>query len=156
MDGEFLVKKITRRSLTAAFAALGLALAGVLTAVEASNTPAEAAAGPCSGGLIDTYPVGSVGNIKLYYSSANKGTNCARTNRTSGSGPISMNVFLFLCWQTQPGHLCDIKASSGDRGSYTSYAGPVYVQEAKGRCVVVTGAIGSASGKSSPFVTHCG
>ncbi|MDA0566753.1 spore-associated protein [Streptomonospora sp. S1-112] len=76
---------------------------------------------------------GGGGTVYLYYDN-NTGYNCAVT-MGAVSGSTYMDVGLR---RTQEG------AGQWDSGTFSSYAGPVYV-EAKGICVDFTGAVGDRS-----------
>ncbi|MEU3015795.1 MULTISPECIES: spore-associated protein A [unclassified Nocardiopsis] len=110
----------------------GLAIA--LAAALASAAPAAAAPynGECGSGygVVNTASVPG-GTIHLAYNNSN-GKNCVIVMRSNPGAAMSMDAALkrsdSTSWQTDP-------------GSFTTYAGPVYL-EAAGQCVDWGGAIG--------------
>jgi hypothetical protein len=109
----------------------------------ATATPASAA-GECGSGYtqVDSYAIGSAGTLELYYNSSS-GKNCAIARDSSpGSGYKAVYIGL----ENKP--WADV-----DDGTFTYYAGPVYVS-ARGQCIDVRGDIGNTvTVKES---VHCG
>jgi hypothetical protein len=118
--------------------ALGGAVAAAATAaVAAPTTVAHAASynGVCgsSYGVIDSGDLGSLGTVYLTYSSST-GKNCVVTVRDNPGTRKSMGAVVSLAgapWIS-------------DSGSFTTYAGPVYVSAAH-RCIDWGGWIDSTS-----------
>ncbi|RPF30872.1 spore-associated protein A [Streptomyces sp. TLI_185] len=145
--------KLSRRAVTAtalAALALGGTLAATTPASAATTKPtAKAAAaatynGACGSGytVIDSTPVGNSGKVFLTWN-ASTGKNCAVTVRNAVGSRINMRVTLDA--------LGDSDEPAVDSGTYTSYAGPVYV-EGRDSCVAWGGTIGNASAEDSG---HC-
>ncbi|GAA5184177.1 hypothetical protein GCM10023322_25060 [Rugosimonospora acidiphila] len=147
-----------------AAAATVLASIGLVTV---SQAPASAAYG-CSGTLIDTYTLKTsalegnltYGNIQLYYSSANSGTDCAVNVATTAGGAghaKQMSVDIDKCDEDVPG-ICASSTFDGDVGQYLSYAGPVQVTGTNGHCVSLEGLI-SYNDRTAQLkgtgATHC-
>jgi hypothetical protein len=129
--------RLTRRlSLGALPAVAALAIAFALSGA----APAQAAYG-CAGRQIDSYPIDSVGVLKLYYSSAT-GENCAVTVAYNTSSSKRMTVVLWRCATKIDSRFCSPQESRKDAGKYSWYAGPVKVK-ARGHCVWAVGWIGS-------------
>ncbi|MBV2364420.1 spore-associated protein [Streptomonospora sp. NEAU-YY374] len=109
------------------------------TAAQGADPAQVCRSGGGADGSAYTQPVNQVavpggkGTVYLYYDSAT-GINCAVT-MGSVSGATYMDVGLR---RTQEG------AGEWDSGTFSSYAGPVYVS-AKGICVDFTGAVGDRS-----------
>ncbi|MER6948152.1 spore-associated protein A [Nonomuraea sp. NPDC000554] len=117
------------RSKVAALASVAVAASWLI----ASAAPASAA-GECGAGYVKAgdYQIGSLGSLEVYYNSA-KGKNCAITRATkprSGFKQVAIGL-AGKVW------------SDVDEGTYTYYAGPVYVS-ARGQCIDVRGYIGKA------------
>ncbi|MFC8532656.1 hypothetical protein ACFUJY_01665 [Streptomyces sp. NPDC057249] len=137
---------------------------GIVTA------PAASAAGyGCSGSLIDTYNVNTssgtkYGEIKLYYSTANGGTNCAVTVDTyfgsSVKKPIRINIIRCEA-SASAGSYCAAAGSMDDWDEYYTYAGPVSVTSMSGRCVRLSGSVtnpnnSTVSANRDTGAVHCG
>ncbi|AZP19360.1 hypothetical protein ACIGMX_12850 [Streptomyces aquilus] len=144
-----------RRTL-ATTAALALSFTGLsmATAPGAFAAPEAAAEYGCPGTLIDTYNTPATGEVwaqlRLYYSSANGGTNCAVLLAKKYYGTTHyMEVGI------------NISGSSNnklDYGAYKYYAGPVSVTSTNGHCIDLSGAEdngGVWAGRSLNRV-HCG
>ncbi|MFJ2949078.1 hypothetical protein ACIO8H_15835 [Streptomyces sp. NPDC087226] len=142
-----------RTFATAAALALSLTGLGVATAPSASAATSGAAEYGCPGSLVGTYNTpasGEVwGQLRVYYSSANGGTNCAvlLAKKYYGSSHY-MEVGI------------NISGRSGklDSGAYQYYAGPVTVTGTNGHCIDVGGGEdngGIWAGRSVKGV-HCG
>ncbi|MCM2580131.1 spore-associated protein A [Streptomyces meridianus] len=131
--------KRSKRALTAALAATGMACAGlVATAPAASAATSGATAaynGVCGSGykVVNSAPVGSVGTVYLTYNSTS-GKNCVVTIRNTAGSPTYMFAYLNT--------LDDPSDPAYDEGEYRSYAGPVY-KYARGMCVEWGGIIGT-------------
>ncbi|EFL40079.1 hypothetical protein ACFTZ8_35545 [Streptomyces fungicidicus] len=144
-----------RRTLaTAAALTLSFTGLGVATAPGAFAATAGASEYGCPGSLIDTYNTpasGEVwGQLRLYYSSANGGTNCAVLLAKKYYGKSHyMEVGI------------NITGSSNnklDYGAYSYYAGPVTVTSTNGHCIDLGGGEdngGIWAGRSLKGV-HCG
>ncbi|GHD20226.1 hypothetical protein GCM10010313_52410 [Streptomyces violarus] len=144
------------RRMLATAAALGLSLTGlsVATAPGAFAATESAAAYGCAGSLVDTYNTpasGEVwGQLRLYYSSANGGTNCAVLLAKKYYGTTHyMEVGI------------NISGSSNtklDSGAYSHYAGPVTVTQTNGHCIDLGGGedIGGLWAGRSVNRVHCG
>ncbi|AYL37322.1 hypothetical protein ACG2OD_17560 [Streptomyces sp. PDY-4] len=144
-----------RRTLaTAAALTLSFTALGVATAPGAFAATAGASEYGCPGSLIDTYNTpasGEVwGQLRLYYSSANGGTNCAVLLAKKYYGKSHyMEVGI------------NITGSSNnklDYGAYSYYAGPVTVTSTNGHCIDLGGGEdngGIWAGRSLKGV-HCG
>ncbi|GAA5179867.1 hypothetical protein GCM10023322_10860 [Rugosimonospora acidiphila] len=115
-----------KRGLLSVAAAVAMG-AGVLAV---SATPA-AAASTCGGGLLGNWPI-TGGYIAVYYSSST-GDNCAMTYTNHPGKPQHIMV-----------EIDDGGAAHRDSGTYSYYAGPVYVH-APGKCVNFEGQIGNGS-----------
>lgn len=120
----------------------GAALAS--TALVVGAAPASAA-GECGAGYtkVGDYAIESQGRLEVYYSSST-GKNCAITrdsNPNSGFKAVHISVAGASGW------------ADSDSGSFTYYAGPVYVS-APGKCIDVSVHIGTAS--TSKWSVHCG
>jgi hypothetical protein len=151
---------------------LGVVLASlalVFTVNGLSTSSVAHAAYGCSGSLIDTYNVKTssgvvYGRIRLYYSSASGGTNCAVMVSTTAGGygvdGTYLSVHLRRCAQTVPGSTCTVTAEKREAWYFIYYAGPVKVTSTAGRCVWVTGTVfyknKEGFGTSSPRASHCG
>jgi hypothetical protein len=109
----------------------------------ATASPANAA-GECGSGYsrIDSYPIGSVGTLELYYNSSS-GKNCAIARATTPSYGYKA---AYIGIANKPWAGVDAK-------SYTYFAGPVYVSAA-GKCIDVRGDIGSKVAVKESV--HCG
>lgn len=148
-----------------------LIVSAALIFLPTMQSPASATHIPgCSGTLIEHLPITSsgstVGYLDVYYSTANGGTNCAKTVSSGASYgvPKFMLAKIYRC--TGPaGSFCSEGAGGydqvdQDRGTYRYYAGPVSVTYTSGRCISYAGLITwdgveNAAG-SSPRATHCG
>ncbi|WP_019075387.1 hypothetical protein [Streptomyces hokutonensis] len=143
--------KLSRRTTTAAALAV-LALGGTIAATapaSAATTKAAAATatynGACGTGykVIDSTPVGNSGKVFVTWNEST-GKNCAVTVRNAVGSRINMRVTLDA--------LGDSDDPAVDSGTYTSYAGPVYVN-GRDSCIAWGGTIGNASAEDSG---HCG
>ena len=137
------------RRLTVLSAVTGILLLGI-SAPQASASEAGAlGAYGCPGNLIDTYAVKTGGGVKygeiqLYYSTADGGTNCAVTVDTRFSHSVKKDILLSI-WKCQSGvsagYDCNYNGAAGqtDSGSYYSYAGPRSWTGMANRCVQLAG-----------------
>jgi hypothetical protein len=143
----------------AAFLTTALAVAG-LSVVEMASTPeAQAATGPCPGSQIDYYDIfQGFSNLRVYYSSSNKGTNCARTNKSTGTNYESeLGVSISSCLETSPSNHCTYgQEYVYDYGWYYQYAGPVIITSMNGRCIKAVGTNGEGGANTIPEASHCG
>lgn len=130
---------MSARNKLAVLASAAIVSAGLIATAAPAN-----AAGECGAGYahVDSYAIGSAGTLELYYSSSS-GKNCAiARDRTPSSGFKAV----YLSLANKP--WADV-----DSGTFTYYAGPVYVSAA-GKCIDVRGDIGSTvTVKES---VHCG
>ncbi|GAA1182567.1 hypothetical protein F4556_001523 [Kitasatospora gansuensis] len=141
-----------RKAISVLTAALALIISGFTFAPAAS-----AGTYGCGGSLVDTYDVRTSGGTKygqvnLYYSTADGGTNCAVTIDTYFGSGVSkdMNVVVVKCVAgSAQGSMCDVGDSRIDRGYYSWYAGPVAVTGTASRCVRVLGYIANPSDSSA-------
>jgi FlaG/FlaF family flagellin (archaellin) len=144
------------KKLAAVAATLVITAVGLLVA----PSPASAAYG-CSGSVIDSYAVGTLGKVYLYYSSADGGTNCAATVATTGTSvKKEMYIRIAKCTQTSPGSVCNIPGGwdDVDSGNFYEYAGPASVTGTANNCIFVFGAInynGNYASGGSKGATHC-
>ncbi|KJK56416.1 hypothetical protein [Saccharothrix sp. ST-888] len=137
----------------------------------AFNPPtASASSYGCSGNLVDTYDIKTnggtgtkYGELNLYYSSANGGTNCAVAVDTHfGSGVTKyQGVWIWRCTAgSSAGDFCEYDQSDYDDGTFAWYAGPATVTGTAGRCIRLFGRIdnptSSATADASTLATHCG
>ncbi|MBE1484826.1 hypothetical protein [Plantactinospora soyae] len=129
-------------------ATLGVVLVAAVAGAVAS-APAASAHEVCSGTRIDTYNVRTSGagtggthyaTIRLYYSSANGGTNCASLEKVrwhDGTTRNDMYLEIGLCDYSgcpRPSVLVSNHSPNG----YLYYAGPVSMRSAAKRCVYLS------------------
>lgn len=136
------------RRVGAGAAAL-VAMAGVsLMSAPAASAAATAAAynGACGSGyaVVNSMPIGDKGMTYLTYNSST-GKNCAVTIRNT-AGPAT-RIIVVLARSDGAG------GAQVDDGTYTTYAGPVYVSAA-GSCVDWVGNLLGSS--NSRLGTNCG
>jgi hypothetical protein len=126
-----------RRILSGAAAVFALLISALVFAPSAS-----AAGYGCSGNLINTYDVKTsagtkYGQINLYYSTADGGTNCAVVVDTYWGSNVVKSFYIGI-------QRCPAGTTAGtyctgtvipDSGHYYSYAGPVSVTSTADRCV---------------------
>jgi hypothetical protein len=144
------------RRILATTAALALSFTGLSLATAPGAFAATEAASEygCPGSLIDTYNTpasGEVwGQLRLYYSSANGGTNCAVLLAKKYYGTVHyMEVGI---------NISDSSNTKLDSGAYSHYAGPVTVTSTNGHCIDLGGGEdngGLWAGRSLKGV-HCG
>ncbi|MFF7451310.1 MULTISPECIES: hypothetical protein [unclassified Streptomyces] len=142
--------------MLATSAALALSVTGLSMATAPGAFAATEAAAEygCAGSLVDTYNSPATGEVwaqlRLYYSSANGGTNCAVLVAKKYYGDLHyMEVGI------------NISGSSNtklDSGAYKYYAGPVSVTSTNGHCIDVGGGedIGGLWAGRSLKRVHCG
>ncbi|MGV9913383.1 hypothetical protein [Streptomyces tendae] len=136
-------------SITRRISGVFLILASLIGANLFMSQSAQAAATAisCSGSVTARYyanypGVGVVGELIVYYNSTNGGTNSACLyHRGPASGVAGdTNVEIRKCSQTSgEGRSCTMIGWDGDRGNYSSYAGPVGVTGTANNCVSVRG-----------------
>ncbi|RKS09156.1 hypothetical protein DFP74_4885 [Nocardiopsis sp. Huas11] len=138
------MKKLTTKAAAVA-AAAAIAVSGVL--VSASPAAAATYGGECGSGykVVNEDNVGSKGTVYLTYNSST-GRNCVVTKRHSPGSAVVIEAGLSVSpagnhWAAYEG------------GSFTSYAGPVYLNAA-GKCVDWMGRIGGTEGGERG--TNCG
>lgn len=124
-------------------ATTGTASAATTPAGSASTTAAADAApeaaynGECGAGyaVVNSAGIADLGTVFLTYNRDN-GKNCVVTVRNEKGDPIHMSASVRVLLddeETQP---------VVDEGEFTSYAGPVYVDEGAGNCIEWSGVIG--------------
>lgn len=109
-------------------------------------SPATSYNGACGSGysVIDSLPISTLGTVYLTYNS-NKGENCVVTVRATPGTATYMAAAIELAG--------DSSSAVVDQGTYTTYAGPVYLH-APGSCIDWEGQIGSVyTGEED---SHCG
>ncbi|MFJ8924129.1 hypothetical protein B046DRAFT_00715 [Streptomyces sp. LamerLS-316] len=136
-----------RRTVTGGALSMTFLGAGLVAAPSASA--AAAYNGACGTGysVVNSGAVGTRGMTYLTYSAAT-GKNCIVTIRnTPGTG-----VYIYAGFQlANQGN-----TAVDDHGTYTSYAGPVYIS-GKGSCIDWSGAIGPAPEQYViRYATNCG
>ncbi|KIF66925.1 hypothetical protein HY68_34400 [Streptomyces sp. AcH 505] len=112
-------------------------------ATSSSETPVAKYNGACGAGhkVIDSANMENLGTTFLTYN-ATTGENCVVTVRTKPGAAVDM----FARLSSKTG------GTATDRGRFTTYAGPVYIQ-ARGECVTWEGGITTYSTKGTG---HCG
>lgn len=108
-------------ALAALLSGVGVANAGTIEQYAYGN--AWIGSG-CSGGVVGQWSW-DTGNAKMYYSSANGGTNCLIAYNTSGS-PMTMSVYLRDQWDADVAY---------DKGLYSQFAGSVHVGTTSSHCL---------------------
>ncbi|WP_431681335.1 hypothetical protein [Kitasatospora sp. KL5] len=155
-----------RRTLSA-LAAAGLVLLGGITLAPEANA---ATTYGCSGTLVDTYDLKTnggtgtkYGEMYLYYSSADGGTNCAAAVDTHFASGVTkyQAVYIYRCVAgTKPGDFCDYDRSDKNTGNFTWYAGPAKITGTANRCIMLYGRVDDPSNRAvadkSTLATHCG
>ena len=150
------MKKLLTGGIAAALAVAGI-VAGAPASSAVANVPAPyKLVGQCPGSLVDTYtPANTLGDtqgsLKLYYSSANGGTNCVMLF-DNAPGSHSMTVTL---------RRSDLNYQGSDSGVFETYAGGVLVPSTNGRCVFVSGVLWMGTHSVDRFSVskgpvHCG
>ncbi|WP_410567817.1 hypothetical protein [Amycolatopsis sp. cmx-4-61] len=133
-------------------------VAGVVAAALAVVPATQAVAAPvatCPGTEIHDYGLpkplsNSIGEqagvLRLWYSSANGGTNCAKVyDNVSGSHPMSVSI------RTER-----MTTPVTDSGTYSTYAGGVVVTHTDGLCIYVSGTLSLGSGSVNQFRASAG
>jgi hypothetical protein len=130
------------RRWAALFVALGAVVIGLLTGTGTAS--AATYNGACGSGysVIDQHSLVG-GTIFLTYSNSTE-NNCVVTVRNTSGTAVPMNAWIRVSGTT---------TWIQDPGSYTRYAGPVYVH-APGRCIDWGGGIGASSWTA--YSSHCG
>ncbi|MFM9373372.1 spore-associated protein [Streptomyces sp. Da 82-17] len=126
--------RFNRSALTvSALAALALGGSTALAtpAAAAPNTTPQKVCGS-SYKTVNSAPVGTRGTVYLTYNATN-GKNCVVTIRNNPGTSMDMSSWIYVP---------DTGEGGDDYGSYTSYAGPVYVY-GKAHCVDWGGSIGN-------------
>ncbi|WP_030269543.1 hypothetical protein [Streptomyces sp. NRRL B-24484] len=155
------------RTTLSALAAAGLVLVGGITLAPQASA---ASTYGCSGNLVDSYDLKTdngtgtkYGELYLYYSSANGGTNCAAAVDTHfGSGVTKyQSVFIWRCVAgTKAGEFCDYDKSDSNDGTFAWYAGPAKITGTANRCIMVYGRVddphNSKVAEKSTLASHCG
>ncbi|QIK72455.1 hypothetical protein G7070_09480 [Propioniciclava coleopterorum] len=142
--------KVLRTCVLSLFLLLGSA--GVLF----STAPTADAAANCTGSLTGSFAVHStrgdkIGELDVYYSSANGGTNsaCMRHSNRLWGVKSATGVQIAKCRSFTGGCSGVSFTDAGSQtGSYSYYAGPVKVTGTASRCVTVRGYV-TEPGKSS-------
>ncbi|MEU8501287.1 spore-associated protein A [Streptomyces lavendulae] len=133
---------VRRRRVASAAGALALTAAATLAATGTAH--AAGYNGKCGTGyaLVESANIGSVGTVHLTWN-ASTGKNCVVTVRNSAGPAVWMEA-----WVTR------LATGGGDvdNGSYTSYAGPVYI-DGRNTCIAFGGTIGNESVTRGPG--HC-
>jgi hypothetical protein len=145
---------------------IGLLLGFAGTAHAGDGDPAITAVGTraaygCSGALIDTYQT-NWGQVRLYYSSAEGGTNCASLVAQKYAGQRH-----YMCVGIRKGSLGQSCAhgqpntKSLNTGYFEEYAGPVKVTHVDNACISLNAAEDSPAGPANGYDTpiynvHCG
>ncbi|WP_425508160.1 spore-associated protein A [Streptomyces bathyalis] len=126
----------TAGSASAATTATGTT-PGVTAAAAASPAPKAAYNGACGAGysVVNSAGIADLGTVFLTYNSKS-GKNCVVTVRNAKDDPIHMAATVRVLLddeETEP---------VVDEGEFTTYAGPVYVEEGTGHCIEWSGVIG--------------
>ncbi|MEV7890748.1 hypothetical protein ACWD3I_42080 [Streptomyces sp. NPDC002817] len=145
------MRRILATSAALALSVTGLSMATAPGAFAATEAAAEYG---CPGSLIDTYNSPATGEVwaqlRLYYSSANGGTNCAVLLAKKYYGDVHyMEVGISISGSSN---------TKLDYGAYKYYAGPVSVTSTNGHCIDVGGGedIGGLWAGRSLKNVHCG
>ncbi|WP_206793161.1 hypothetical protein [Amycolatopsis sp. MtRt-6] len=135
------------------FAVVAGVVAAACTAVPA--TQAVAAVATCPGTEIRNYGLPKLlsnslgeqaGVLRLWYSSANGGTNCAKVyDNMSGSHPMSVSI------RTER-----MTTPVTDSGTFSTYAGGVVVTRTDGLCIYVSGSLSLGTGSVNQFRASAG
>jgi len=136
--------RLLRKSLATATATLALLAGGVLAAAPASAATYNGACGTGYVVVNSAQVPASLGTVFLTYNSSN-GYNCAVTIRNNPGTALPMNVGLRRAGNES--------SAQYDPGSYTTYAGPVYVY-GSGSCMDWGGIINGRQVLRGP--TNCG
>ncbi|WP_326944149.1 MULTISPECIES: hypothetical protein [unclassified Amycolatopsis] len=85
------------------------------------------------------------GTLRLWYSSANGGTNCAKVyDDASGSHSMSVSI------------RTDTSATVTDSGTFSTFAGGVVVTGTNGHCIYVSGSLSLGTGQVNQFRASAG
>ncbi|WP_328449503.1 MULTISPECIES: hypothetical protein [unclassified Amycolatopsis] len=85
------------------------------------------------------------GTLRLWYSSANGGTNCAKVT-SDGNNPRSMSVSIRT----------ETSATVTDSGPYSTYAGGVVLTGTNGHCIYLSGNLSLGNGTVNQFRASAG
>jgi hypothetical protein len=138
------------------FAVVAGVVAAAFTAVPATQAvAAPAAVTTCPGTEIHNYGLpkllsNSIGEqagvLRLWYSGANGGTNCAKVyDNASGSHSMSVSIRTQL-----------MPSPVTDSGTFSTYAGGVVVTGTDGLCIYVSGNLSLGSGSVNQFRASAG
>mgnify|MGYP001068974635 CR=1 FL=1 len=143
-----------RARTTAVLTVLVTMLLGVVAVPASASTPvggqpiiSGGVNSHCTGSLLATEKIGTlsqgggqqVGHIKVYYSSANNGTNCVQVFTDIG-GPRHIRADLYIA-SSGNDTTAQIAAHFRDDGNYSHYAGGVYAMGTNGRCISWRGTV---------------
>lgn len=152
------IRRLAKGALT------GAALAAVMLAASLSLTASPAAAHTkldpspsCAGGQVGHYHrFGGDVTIFIDFTNAGGGTNCAWAQKQTSRGTEQfMNISIRRCATGNPNAACNATALDQDPGDWEYYAGPVRVDNAAGKCIMVRVFY---RGSWSSFIgpAHCG
>ncbi|WP_411082658.1 hypothetical protein [Streptomyces sp. cmx-18-6] len=132
------------RSSTRKALAYSAGLAMMTVGLAFGTTTTASAASGCSGSLVGTYKLkqtnGTVmSTARVYYSTANGGTNCATNTAGLYYGKVTQ-----LSVAIERGNLT---GRQSDLGDYKYYAGPVRVTGTNGKCINIY--VGATNGPSA-------
>jgi hypothetical protein len=140
MEFPVIRMQMTKMRIASAVAVVGIVATTILggAATASATNPADAPpgyAGPydtCSGVALPQIPLpGTSGYVQVWYSSAGSGTYCAMTfDNLAGSHHIEV-ILQRDGWQTR----------WYDSGTYSTYAGGIYVSGANSHCTGVYGEV---------------
>lgn len=123
--------------LVTALSIVGLGLLNAPASLADASVPAPyKLVSQCSGNLVPGFPKAltnrlgeTQGSLRLYYSSANGGTNCVMLyDMASGRHPMTVTL-----------RREDLSYPGSDSGTFEYYAGGVQVPGTNGKCVYVSG-----------------
>ncbi|WP_314171419.1 spore-associated protein A [Streptomyces winkii] len=120
-----------------------IATAGTASAATASGAAASAAApraaynGECGAGysVVNSAGIADLGTVFLTYNRST-GKNCVVTVRNEKGDPVHMSASVRVLLDDQE------TEPVVEEGEFTTYAGPVYVDEGSGHCIEWSGVIG--------------
>jgi hypothetical protein len=146
------------RKFLSGASALAFAVTGVMASAPAAQAAASVPApyklvSSCSGSMVSGFPkvlknqLGDTqGSLRLYYSSANGGTNCAILYDVA-PGAHAMTVTL---------KRADLSYQGSDSGTFETYAGGVAVTGAARQCVYTSGTLSMGSHSVDRFSVSSG
>lgn len=124
---------------TAGSASAATTATGATPGAAAAASPAPKAAynGACGAGysVVNSAGIADLGTVFLTYNSRN-GKNCVVTVRNAKDDPVHMAASVRVLLDDQE------TEPVVDEGEFTTYAGPVYVEEGAGHCIEWSGVIG--------------